>query len=109
MCMEDIRLGRQTGRQWTAAPVGAAAATMIAPPDPRRTAIIIGASADGVVYIAPEGDRPAAGRGIMLPQSGPPLVLDLTHHGAIVTAGWYAICPAGVTHVGVATATLQRE
>jgi hypothetical protein len=107
--MEDIRLGRETGRQWRAVAVPGTTPTQICPPDPRRTAVIISASGGDDVTVAPEGDPPSGVAGIYLASYGAPLVLDLVHHGALVTAAWYAYCAAGGTTVSVATATLQRE
>lgn len=107
MCMEDVRLNRKTSSANSDAATTVASALAI-PQNEKRTALVISNTGANPVYlslVSPAADS----KGIKLPANGDPLVLDLFHHGRMVTSSWYAISPAGASNVGFTESVLQEE
>lgn len=107
MCMEDIRVMRET--QATVRPVTVGASSLsVAPRNTKRVAIIftyIGAST-----ITLSLSRPAvAAAGIVLDSTNPVLMMDIQHYGALVFENWFAIAGAASQVLSVAESYLNKD
>lgn len=106
MCMEDIRVMRRS-----VATVGkvtvAGTAVVLVSANPKRVALVVSAPDVDGITISP--DRAVQfTEGITLHPRGDPLVLDLQHHGALVTNGWWIICSGGPEVIGYAETLLSE-
>lgn len=109
MCIEDVRLGRSTGPAVSSTSCAAATDTLIARGDPNRTTLILSVTSGFPAILAPAGVSPAAGEGIQLAIAASPLILDIQHHGRLVTLPWFAAGVGGTAIVFTGQATLEKE
>lgn len=109
MCIEDVRLGRSTGPSVSSTSCPAATDTLIARGDPSRTTLILSVTSGFPAILAPVGVSPAAGQGIQLAIAGSPIVLDIQHHGRLVTLPWHASGVGGTAVVFTGQATLEKQ
>lgn len=107
MCMEDVRLGRATGPRISTVNV-ATTKTPLVPYAPDRVTLIISAPTTGPMLLSGNQGE-AATAGLRLPAGGDPLVLDIQHHGALVTMAWYAAIPGGAEDIGLGESFLDRS
>lgn len=87
MCMEDVRIGRDTSTIVNTFTTSAAS-TELLKPNPLRLAIILSPPAAGTVFYSPEPIS-AGGNGLCLQLGSTPLALNVKDHGDIVRQGWY--------------------
>lgn len=106
MCLEDVRLARKTSCVSKDSPTTAASAVAI-PQNDKRYSLVISNTGGNPVYLSFQSPAVDA-KGILLPVSGSPFILDLQHHGRILTAAIYAISPAGVSNVGWIETNLEE-
>lgn len=85
MCMEDVRLGRETAHDTITVTVANGQSARILPPDRNRTAVIIGnpSATVGTLMFGPT--RPSATIGYQVHELVAPLILTVMQHGSIVT------------------------
>lgn len=91
--MEDIRIGRQEGASETNVICGATS-TVLLPPDPHRTAVIIYPPVSGTLTLSTLSPV-VAGVGITLQAAYHPVRYNLKDDGLIVTKGFYGIHSVG--------------
>lgn len=96
MCIEDIRIARQTTSNRLNLSVTTAAKAIVSHA-PNRYAIIFMPPASGTISINVESTV-AAGEGISIPAGGAPVILKLTDVGDLVRRGWWAIMSAGTVN-----------
>jgi hypothetical protein len=106
MCMEDVRIGRDSGStqqivEMTTTP------RPIVEVDQFRTTLIISAPSAGILTLS-FLPTVTANNGIRLNTTDPPLILTLQKHGSIVTRMIYGIMSAGTINIGVWTAQLTK-
>ncbi len=93
MCMEDIRLGRETITRITNVTMGTADAILIGN-EPRRKSLIICQPSNGSVQLLPRST--ASGTvGFDLAPGMAPIILTVEHHGSLVTDEWHGLADAG--------------
>lgn len=95
MCMEDIRLGRQSLWTETNTAVGIASGNLVAG-SPTRDVLIFSPPLAGTVTISTVSPV-VAGVGFALNAGGLPLMLNIRDHGAMVTAAWFSIATAATS------------
>ncbi len=107
MCRDDRQYGRNSGSRYASQAVGTTAVPLCQP-NLDRLAIIISAPSANRVTI---GTDPLLAdlTGIVLYATGAPLVLDLNHHGDIVTTGLWAISNAGTNTIGYVEVIGEQE
>lgn len=109
MCMEDIRIGRSTGPATRFVAVPDAGNTKLCDADTKRTALIIAVTSATAAIIAPRPLNPSAGEGGHLSQGEGWIMLDVVHHGTLVTQEWRASGDAGASSVMVLESFLNKE
>lgn len=90
MCIEDVRLGRRTSPESRQFAVPDAGNTVIAPFDPFRVSILISVTSANGAFVAPQPLDPSTGDGLRISRTEVPILLDVQHHGNLVTQEWRA-------------------
>lgn len=102
MCMEDIRLGRQTVTMEVPISLTNASQAFLER-DLFRTVLILWPPPSGTTTFSINSPV-VVDQGITVPSGSPPVVLNIKDHGDIVTRQWFAIHSAGgvrgTAHVG---------
>lgn len=109
MCMEDVRLGRETTFQANSISLANATNSVIANYDPYRTALILMVTGATAALIGPKPLSPAGGEGAHLGQGEGALSLDVLHHGNLVTQEWRASGDGGATKIVVWQSRLEKD
>lgn len=106
MCIEDIRLGRQTN--WTEAnvAVGVTSGNLVAAA-PNRVVLIFSPPAAGTVTFSSISPV-VAGAGFALNSSGLPIVMNIETWGGGVQAAWFAIASVA-TSIQVGQGILAQQ
>lgn len=107
MCMEDIRIGRKTGSTQITVTVSNPS-SVILPADAKRTAIVISPPAAGTMFVA-FGRDASTTSGIRVEPVTSPLILDLQHHGNLVTGPLHGFCGAGAESISIWFSRLEDE
>lgn len=107
MCMEDVRLGRRQNQQHHLFTLSTTVVEIL-PFDPYRTCIVFGPDDTIACGVGTRSDISAT-TGIQLPIDGQPVILDIQHHGALVTAPWYAVSASGTPTISVLTSRLPED
>lgn len=89
MCIEDVRLGRQSIWSENNVPVGIASGNLCAA-SPNRVALVFSPPLAGTVTISTISPV-VSGVGFALNAGGLPLMLNIRDHGQMVTQAWFAI------------------
>lgn len=96
MCIEDIRLGRQSYSREDHVSVGTSLSVLVPNAD-NRISLVISAPTQGNVYIS-VNPNDAGTNGIQLSAGMPPLQLTIQSHGGIVRKRLYVVGSAsGIT------------
>lgn len=91
MCIEDIRIGRQSpSRPRTVAVGSGGGSVQIAPANPRRTRLIVMGVRTDTLTVAPEGIDSALTAGVQITPTTPLQVLKIEDWGVILTGPWNA-------------------
>lgn len=109
MCMEDVRLGRQTGPAGSFFNIGNGTNDTIAQQNPLRTTLIIACPNAVGCFVAPMPLDPSADQGIFLDRTSDPLILDIQHHGTLVTSQWRADGNAAASTLTVLESILEKQ
>lgn len=109
MCMEDVRLGRETGYATVVASAAAATPAVIIGPDPQRVALMISVQGAVNALVGPKNLDMSGGAGIVLSQTMLPLKLTLTDQGRVVTDSWSASGIGGTATVIVVATYLEKK
>lgn len=107
MCMEDVRIGRQSTSSAAVVSVGAGAVAQVLPADPYRYSLVLSAPASGSCTYS-INQAPGDGEGITFHAGGGPITLGIQEHGDLVRRAWYVYCSAAV-RVAVHTSSLRKE
>lgn len=105
--MEDIRIGRKTGPAAKFVTVPDAGNTKLCDQDDKRVSLIFDAPGATAAIIAPRPLDPSAGEGGRLSQTEGWVMLDIAHHGNLVTQEWRASGDGGASAVCVMEAFLN--
>lgn len=95
MCMEDVRIGRATQAAESQQAVGVASAQIVAA-SPNCFSLIFSPPVVGNITLSTVTPV-VLNAGYNLSAGGPPLILTLEQHGAMVTKAWFAIGSAATT------------
>jgi len=106
--MQDIQIGRNLNSQYTDIAVGLNSLATLCPPDPKRTAIIIG-PVTSVCHIGPENTTPSGTVGMRLNANIPPIIIDVEHYGNLVFQRWQVFGDGGAQTISVMTSTLEAK
>lgn len=107
MCMEDVRLGRETlGRSQTISVLTTKVVLVAENRD--RYAVIISAPTTNPLFVSWENDLGVT-TGIRLAAGTSPLILTIQQHGRLVQGPIYASAPAGAESIHVAESVLTRQ
>lgn len=90
MCIEDIRIGRQSDSQIKSTALAVGVASNVLQANTNRIAIIASASTTTGCILSPEGQDPVAGNGIFLSLSQTPMAISIQEAGRILIGGWRA-------------------
>ena len=107
MCKEDVRLARKAGGYSYTRSVAQSAVSLV-DTDRNRYALVISAPLAGNLLLS-WGEQPTTAAGVVIPAGAGPLVLDIQHHGALVTEQVWAIMDAGTVNIGVAVSSLSED
>lgn len=107
MCMEDVKIGRETGGNEVPYSVGASA-IQILPNDPKRTSLILSPPIANTVTFG-FTNSVASGVGMNLSVNSSPIVLNIKDHGELVTKPIFAIGSGAGTNGAIWYSSLQRE
>lgn len=99
MCIEDIRLGRETRTATTSRSVGTTAVQLVQRATDRTSLLISCAVGDRITLSHDPGVTDQFG--LVLHAAGSPLLLDIRQHGDIVVGPIYAVASAGTVTVGM--------
>lgn len=107
MCIEDVRMGRQSNAQTQSTAIAAGGTAQVLPADPFRYCVILSPpSAGSITYnIRP---NPADGEGLTFHQGSSPIALDIQSHGDLVRRAWFAYATNAVT-VAPLTVSMTKE
>lgn len=108
MCMEDVRLGRESGSAYTARTLDLLQPAVILAPNPNRVGVILMTGTPSPIYCYPTG-RPAGAEGIEVINTKPPIVMRIEEWGQIVTQGWTALDVSGGSILSVIEVFLERR
>lgn len=108
MCMEDVRIGRESTAAEYRVVLPTGTVKQIVPYDKDRIALIISPPDLNTVYLSFSQD-PGSGVGFLLSYRAGPLCLSLQEHGDIVRRAIYGISPSGGEVVCAWTATLAKQ
>ena len=107
MCMEDVRLGRESPGNLVFATIGTAS-TPFLPADPMRVAIRFGAPSAGTITYSTETIS-AVGNGLIVSTSAPGFDLDVKTHGDIVKRAWNARADAAGRLIAAIVVILPKQ
>lgn len=106
MCMEDVKLGRETQPVYTTVTAGTTAAQLVEGSG-ARWSLVIGPPSSGVIWVLP-GYTVKAGQGFCLASGDPPLRFEVSDDGQMVMEPWFVIADAGAPIVPVVATRLLR-
>ena len=109
MCMEDVRLARNTITTQTRVTLVAATDTLLVPARLDRYSLMLQFSnATAIcVYPAPYG---VSSTGVTLPAlTETTIIVDLQHHGDLVTQPWRALAPVGTPTILITETVLDAQ
>lgn len=109
MCMEDIKLGRETVANVRVVASGIATVTQLCGIDTHRTRLILSSNGVGTFYVMPKGIPPADLTGFVINPSMPILDINIEQYGQLVTFDWSVFILLVGGNITVAELTLQRE
>ena len=92
MCMEDVKIGRDTLSQNYPFTTGVAARPVLSGSD-KRVALILGSPLAGTITYL-DGSGVVSGLGFNVGAGQPPLILTIQDNGDIVRHQWWAIADA---------------
>lgn len=99
MCMEDLKIGRNTQSAQIDVTLSTASQQILGP-DPNRVAIIFGVPDSSRAYFS--SNSPAVvGFGIPQDTAGHPFAITLAEHGEMVRKAWHVIALAGTPLISV--------
>lgn len=87
MCLEDIRLGRDSGAQARTVAVNNAGVGQLCPADQNRTRIIL-STTDSGFRAWPASMSRISGMGLSVRADVPPVVIDVETYGRLVQDEW---------------------
>lgn len=100
MCKEGIQLGRTTVSGVSSTSISTTGIEAV-PADPYRTCLIITPPTANRITLSDKADV-TDGNGIVLAAGNPPLILDIEHHGNLVTKRLYGVSNTGSNVLGYA-------
>jgi len=107
MCMEDVRIGRESTSASRKVTVGTGSTPLISH-SPTRTVLIVSAPVSKRVTLSLV--QPAVDRvGITLHPGSSPLVLTVQTHGDLVTRSLWAIADTSAEQIGIVECHLNRQ
>lgn len=109
MCMEDVRLGRESGGISKSVTVGAGASARLCGEDVHRTRLMVSSAGATVVFIGPASVPPTATSGYALTAGQPFATLRVEEWGRLLFESWLAFDPGAGQIVSVADVGLKRE
>ena len=96
MCMEDVRIGRETqSREVTTTVAVAPNRTQLLTGRAERVAIIFVPNA-GADYEVTTTSRTGSGGGLLVTTLMPPITLTIQEHGDLVRQAWFCIAAAAI-------------
>lgn len=107
MCMEDIRIGRESTWFYDFV-IATDSVFLLVPADPHRISLIIDLPGGGTMVVSPKQDM-AVNEGIRIAAGTGRLDLKLIEHGRLVCAAWYGYTGIAAVRPVVAGSTLARE
>ena len=107
MCIEDVRMGRETGVATRSVNIGTTP-TMFVGDSLQRTALLISAPSATRITLS-EDPNVTDLNGIVLYANTNPLILDIKSVGNIVTRRLYAVSQTNAQVVGFVEVFLMRE
>lgn len=108
MCMEDVRIGRETNATDIIVVV-ASTPTQLVGGSSKRYCLIFSPPTAGRITIGRDSNHVSDGGGLVLAAGCDPLVLTIQDHGDLVRGPWYAANDGTSRTVGVAWSILERE
>lgn len=108
MCMEDVRLGRETGHGVYTVTVPNGQAVEVCGRDPQRYSLTIAVGANTPGNAAPSDLTPSATAGIRINNTLPPIIRTIQDHGSDVTDRWRVYADGADVVVTVIVDTLGR-
>lgn len=107
MCMEDVRMGRETWGQYQSVAIGTTAVQLWGHADKRVRVVLFGPRS-GIATVAPT-PNPTIGQGILISASDQPIILTIEDYGSILTNAWFAITDIGTSIFDFTEGLLDRK
>lgn len=107
MCMEDIRIGRESAASESLVSVAATETPLVSPAED-RIGLAIYPVATNTIFLSTVGGV-VPNNGIRVNDATGPLIMNFLTHGSLVRKGWNAAIPAGAGAVSVTEVFLARS
>ena len=91
MCIEDIRIGRESSGSVRQATTAGATPVLVAQSDGQRTSLIISSNIAGTVFVYPRNSVGTVLSGFALTVANPVLKFDLDSAGSMLWQDWVAV------------------
>lgn len=109
MCMEDIRLGRESTAVVNQTTIPANQRVQLCGDDIARTALLISNDGVNLVLLTPRGAPQTAAFGIALTSGTPFIQLTIEEHGNLVQSAWFGGIGATPVNVTVIETRLAKD
>lgn len=109
MCMEDIRLARETGSYVRAVPLTVGVVTTILPASEDRVGFTVSVAGTGAVVISPEGLDPLTTDGVILIQTNLPAKFRIEDFGSVLRGVWRATVFTANSRITIFEQTLGKR
>lgn len=104
MCLEDVKIGRNT-QPHSVSVTASATSQQLVPGSGSRWSLHVMPPSSGVIWLSP-GNLAVAGQGYVLAPGDPPLVLTVQHDGEQIVEPWCVVADAGAPIVTAIDTTL---
>lgn len=109
MCMEDVKIGRNSSGQFRMVTVETLAPTVIAPANNSRIALTFSGDAVETFFLSPNGEGGVFDVGICVTKEMGTYTLTLENVGSLLFQSWSARAKVGATNAGVFDVTLNAR
>lgn len=107
MCMEDVRIGRESFSRQSDLVVGNTSRSLVSA-SPGRIALLICPPSAGSITVSLD-QTAVLGNGITLASTSSPVRLNIQHDGALLTRPMWVIADAGNRRLSIIETFLDRE
>lgn len=108
MCIEDVRMGRESEVNYISTTAGNGDWRLVVNPDPNRISLSFGSGSD-LVWLAPAQMIGGNVGGFPLTPGRPVAEFTLYTYGRAVQQAWHALDPAAASELRIIDVSLRRQ